>query len=63
MNRPELSICIATYNRADFIGQTLDSIVSQNCDGVELVIVDGNSTDLTPQIMSNYVKNLHSRKL
>jgi len=56
MNRPELSICIATYNRADFIGQTLDSIVSQNCDGVELVIVDGNSTDLTPQIMSDYVK-------
>jgi len=56
MNRPELSICIATYNRADFIAQTLDSIVSQNCDGVELVIVDGNSTDLTPQILSDYVK-------
>ncbi len=43
----ELSICIATYNRGDYIAQTLDSIISQLEAGVELVIVDGASDDDT----------------
>ena len=42
-----LSICIATYNRADVIGETIASILPQLRDGVELVVVDGASTDAT----------------
>jgi abequosyltransferase len=41
-------------NRADFIGQTLDSIVSQLRDGVEVVIVDGGSKDDTATIVAGY---------
>lgn len=47
MSIPLLSICIATYNRARFIGETLDSIVGQLCDAVELVVLDGASPDDT----------------
>jgi abequosyltransferase len=54
MITPKLSICIATYNRAEVIGQTLDSIVSQIQDGVEIVIVDGASTDHTSDVMRRY---------
>lgn len=50
-----LSICVATYNRAKFIGETLDSIVCQLLPGVELVIVDGASPDNTASIVSAYV--------
>lgn len=42
-----LSICIPTLNRGAFIGETLKSIVSQATDLVEIVIVDGGSTDNT----------------
>jgi Glycosyl transferase family 2 len=48
---PRLSICIATYNRATFIGETLDSIVPQLSKEVELVVVDGASTDETESIV------------
>jgi len=51
----KLSICIATYNRGDFIGETLDSILSQMSPEVELVIVDGASPDNTPEVMAEYV--------
>ena len=54
MPRPRLTICIATYNRAKFIGETLDSILSQMHLGVELVIVDGASPDNTPEVMAEY---------
>lgn len=51
----ELSICIPTLNRAAFIGQTLDSIVSQLDPSVEIVIVDGGSTDGSDRIVASYV--------
>jgi abequosyltransferase len=49
-----LSICIATRNRAAFIGATLESILSQATDQVEIVVLDGGSTDKTEQVVSLY---------
>jgi glycosyltransferase involved in cell wall biosynthesis len=55
-NNIVLSICIATFNRAMLIGETLDSIVSQTTNEVEIVIVDGASTDNTGEIVKDYQK-------
>lgn len=54
MNKKILSICIATYNRADFIDKTLNSIVTQISDEVEVIVVDGASTDNTEDIVTNF---------
>lgn len=51
-----LSICMATLNRAAFIGETLDSIVAQLVEGVEIVIVDGASTDDTAAVVGGYAE-------
>lgn len=50
----KLSLCIPTLNRASYIGETLESIVSQWEDGVEIVIVDGGSTDDTERVVNSY---------
>lgn len=50
----KLSICIATLNRGALIGQTLDSIVSQLTEQVEIIIVDGASTDNTEDVVLSY---------
>ncbi len=50
----KLSICIATLNRAKFIGTTLESIASQVSKNVEIVIVDGASTDNTEEIIKGF---------
>jgi abequosyltransferase len=50
----KLSICIATLNRAKFIGTTLDSIVTQVSENVEVVIVDGASDDNTQEVVTEY---------
>lgn len=49
-----LSICIPTLNRGGYIGETLESIVSQWEDGIEVVIVDGGSTDDTEQVVKSF---------
>lgn len=56
MNNPLLSICIATYNRAAYIGETLDSILPQLDDEVELLVVDGASTDNTEDVIQRYIE-------
>jgi glycosyltransferase involved in cell wall biosynthesis len=48
---PRLSICIATLNRARFLEETLRGILEQATDEVEVVIVDGASTDATPEVV------------
>ncbi|TAK97862.1 MAG: glycosyltransferase, partial [Verrucomicrobia bacterium] len=54
MDGIQLSICIATLNRAAFIGETLESIVTQLTDEVEIVVVDGASTDQTGEIVKSF---------
>ena len=49
-----LSICIATRNRAGFIGMTLESIVPQMTEETEIVIVDGASTDSTEEVVRRF---------
>lgn len=60
MRLPTLSICIATYNRAGFIGETLDSILPQLTDEVEIVVVDGASTDTTRTVVERYARDCPS---
>lgn len=51
-----LSICIPTYNFGAFIGETLQSIASQLQDGVEVVVLDGGSTDDTAEVVDAFAR-------
>lgn len=53
-NKIKISICIPTHNRARFIGETLESIIFQATDDVEIVIVDGASTDNTTEVVQRF---------
>ena len=60
-SHPKLSICIATYNRSRFIGETLESILPQLFANVELIIVDGASSDNSQEVIlgfTNRMKNI-----
>jgi abequosyltransferase len=52
-----LSICIPTYNFGEFIGETLESIVSQLEPCVEVVVLDGGSQDDTADVVGRFVRD------
>jgi len=52
----KLSICIPTYNRAEYLSETLESIVCQLTDEVEIVISDNASVDNTSDIVRRFMK-------
>jgi len=51
----KLSLCIATYNRGALISRTLDALLEQMDASVELIVVDGASSDNTPAILQTYL--------
>ena len=53
----KLSICMPTYNFGAFIAATLDSIVPQLVPGVEIVILDGGSTDNTSEAVRPFLES------
>lgn len=54
MNHPFFSIIIPTYNRADTIGRSIDSILGQTYIDWELIIIDDGSTDDTYKVVGAY---------
>lgn len=48
---PKVSICVPTYNRKDYLRETLDSIFAQTYKDYEVVVVDDGSTDGTDKML------------
>lgn len=55
---PRITIVIPTLNQGQFIGETLQSIVSQNYHNLELIVVDGGSTDDTHRVISMFSSHI-----
>mgnify|MGYP000850609960 CR=1 FL=1 len=51
---PSISFCIPTKNEGEDLPNCLESIVNQNYDDVEIIIVDGYSSDNTVEIAKKY---------
>ncbi len=50
---PTVSVCIPTYNRKDYLKETLDSCFAQTYKDYEVVIVDDGSTDGTEDMLKD----------
>lgn len=52
---PLVSIVTPSYNRANTVGQTIDSILAQQCDfPIEIIIGDDCSTDNAREVLLSY---------
>lgn len=49
----KVSIITATYNSQSYIESSIKSVINQNYENIELLIIDGNSTDNTLEIIKN----------
>lgn len=54
MNTPRISVLLPTHNRANYLAETIASVLTQTCDDFELVIVDDGSTDSTRALVASH---------
>lgn len=53
-HRPLVSVIIPTYNRAEWIREAIDSVLVQEYEPKECIVVDDGSTDETPRVLAAY---------
>lgn len=55
----KISIITITYNSAKTIEDTIKSVIRQNYDEIEYIIIDGGSKDETLSIINNYKEHIN----
>ena len=53
---PKVSIILPARNEEEFIGKCLDSLVKQDYENYEIIVIDDSSEDKTGEIISEYAK-------
>jgi glycosyltransferase involved in cell wall biosynthesis len=51
-----LDVFILSYNRADYLRETLESLHAQTCQDFRIVVLDNASTDHTPEVVRDFSK-------
>jgi glycosyltransferase involved in cell wall biosynthesis len=62
-NKNKVSVIIPVYNRDGWIGDCIDSVLSQTYENFELIVVDDGSTDSTQDIFKKYRENNENIKV
>ena len=52
MDNYKVSVIVPVYNAEEYIGATLDSIINQDFNSYEVIVIDDGSTDSSPEIIN-----------
>ena len=55
-DRPVVSVLTTCYNREQYLGETIESVLSQTFEDFEYIIVDDRSTDRSFEIAQQYAQ-------
>ena len=58
MDNFKVSVIVPVYNASEYIGNTLNSIINQDFDGYEIIVIDDGSTDDSLDIINMTLENI-----
>lgn len=55
---PRITIVVPSFNQGNYIGETLESLVHQNYANLELIVIDGGSSDNSTDVIRTFAKHI-----
>ena len=56
---PSISVIIPSFNQGEYIEETLVSVIGQCYPNLEIIVIDGGSTDNTTAVIEQYAEHIH----
>ncbi|MFW6331849.1 MAG: glycosyltransferase family 2 protein [Thermodesulfobacteriota bacterium] len=56
----QVSVIIPTYNRAEMVGEAIESVLNQDFSSFELIVIDDGSTDQTSKVLRSFGRRIRS---
>lgn len=53
MSQPQIAAIICTHNRDNYLGAAIDSLLAQNCEDFEILVIDNASSDRTREVVES----------
>ena len=63
IERPLVSIVVPTYNQSRYLPITLDHVLNQDYEKMEIIIVNDCSSDETEKIIEKYLSSLKTEQV
>ena len=65
MKKDKISVIMPVYNTEKYLKQSIESVLNQTYDNIELIIINDGSTDKSEKIIKNYLnrKNVIYKKI
>ena len=60
MTNPIISIIVPVYNAQNYIEKCINSILNQDMENYEVIVINDDSTDSTAEILKKYAKDKKS---
>lgn len=61
MNRnPLVSVCIPVYNAQDYLSEAITSVLQQDYENIEIIVVDNQSSDNSFTVMQSFCKKIEA---
>src|SRR5262245_55635717 len=51
---PRITVVVPTYDRAHYLGESLDSVLAQTLPAAEVIVVNDGSTDRTEEVLARF---------
>ena len=57
-SQPLVTVITPTYNNADYLAETIDSVLSQDYEPIEYIVLDDGSSDDTASVLKHYADRI-----